>query len=144
MLPADTVSEAATGAFVTLEALREGADIITFHCPLNDETEKMVNADFISSMKDGAIIINTARGQIVDEQALFEALKSGKISAAGVDVLSVEPPKADNPLLKAENCFITPHISWAGYETRARLLEIFKGNIDAFAKGSPRNVVNIK
>lgn len=130
--------------FVTLEALRERADIITFHCPLNDETEKMVNADFISSMKDGAVIINTARGQIVDEQALYEALESGKISAAGVDVLSVEPPKEDNPLLKAKNCYITPHISWAGYETRARLLEIFKGNIEAFVNGSPRNVVNMK
>lgn len=129
--------------FVTLDALLEKSDIVSFHCPLTDKTDKMVNEEFISKMKDGAALINTARGQLIDEKALSAALKSGKISAAGMDVISAEPAKRDNPLLKAENCFITPHIAWAAYETRARLLEIFKGNIKAFCEGTPRNVVNM-
>ena len=125
-----------------LDDLAENADIITFHCPLTKETEKIVNADFLSKCKKTAFIINTSRGPVVDENALADALNSGKIAGAGVDVLSTEPPAKDNPLLTAKNCFITPHIAWAAFETRERLMGIFKSNIEAFVSGKPINVVN--
>lgn len=125
-----------------LDDLAENADIITFHCPLTKETEKIVNADFLSKCKKTAFIINTSRGPVVDEKALADALNSGKIAGAGVDVLSTEPPAKDNPLLTAKNCFITPHIAWAAFETRERLMGIFKSNIEAFVSGKPINVVN--
>ena len=125
-----------------LDDLAENADIITFHCPLTKETEKTVNADFLSKCKKTAFIINTSRGPVVDENALADALNSGKIAGAGVDVLSTEPPAKDNPLLTAKNCFITPHIAWAAFETRERLMGIFKSNIEAFVSGKPINVVN--
>lgn len=128
--------------WVTLDELARESDIITLHCPLTKETENLINADFLSKMKQNAILINTARGAAVDEQALADALDSGKIAGAGVDVLSTEPPKADNPLLSAKNCTITPHIAWAAYETRERLMEILKNNIKAFFDGNPINVVN--
>ena len=95
-------------------------------------------------MKDGAFLVNTSRGQEVDEQALADALNSGKLSGAGVDVLSVEPPKADNPLLTAKNIYVTPHIAWAAKETRGRLLSILEENIAAFVSGNPVNIVNMQ
>lgn len=117
-------------------------DVISLHCPLTDRTEKLVNRERIELMKQSAILINTGRGPLVDEKALADALNTGRIYAAGVDVLSCEPPKADNPLLSARNCFITPHISWATKEARTRLLDITIENINAFLKGTPVNVVN--
>ena len=128
--------------WATLDELARESDIISLHCPLTKETENLINADFLSKMKQNAILINTARGAAVDEQALADALNSGKIAGAGVDVLSTEPPKADNPLLSAKNCTITPHIAWAAYETRERLIGILKNNIKAFFDGNPINVVN--
>jgi glycerate dehydrogenase len=128
--------------FVTLNELIENSDIITLHCPLTPETTKMVNSEFLSKMKKNAILINTSRGQAIDEKALADAINSGIIAGAGVDVLSTEPPKADNPLLSCEKCIITPHIAWAGFETRKRLLDVVYNNLKAFADGNPINVVN--
>lgn len=128
--------------FVSLDELAEMSDIISFHCPLTKETQGLVNAEFISKMKSNAIIINTARGPIIDEKALATALDSGKIAGAAVDVLSCEPPKNDNPLLSCKNCIITPHIAWAGFETRERLLDAVYKNLKAFLDGNAINVVN--
>ena len=127
--------------FVELDELLRKSDIVSLHCPLTPQTEKMVNAEFISKMKSNAVLINTSRGASVDEEALAEALKSGRIFAAGVDVLSTEPPKADNPLLGCDNCIITPHIAWAGYETRKRLIGIVYDNLKAFIDGKVQNNV---
>lgn len=129
-------------SFVSFEELLKNSDIITCHCPLNSSTEKLINADSISLMKPTAILINTSRGPVVDENALADALNSGRIKSACVDVLSVEPPSEDNPLLHAKNCIITPHISWAAVETRARLLDILEANLKAYIEGKPQNVVN--
>ena len=118
------------------------SDIITCHCPLTPETKKMINSETISKMKDGVIFINTSRGPVVDQQALANALNSGKIKGGGLDVLETEPPKADNPLLSADNCYITPHIAWAAKETRKRLLDILESNLKAYLNGTPKNVVN--
>lgn len=128
--------------FVTLDQLAKNSDIITLHCPLTPETTGMINKTFISKMKKNAIVINTSRGQAVDEKALADAINSGKIAGAGVDVLSTEPPKAGNPLLSCEKCFITPHVAWAGFETRQRLLDVVYENLKAFSDGEPINVVN--
>ncbi|MBQ2775031.1 MAG: D-2-hydroxyacid dehydrogenase [Clostridia bacterium] len=128
--------------FVELDELLKNSDFVSLHCPLTPQTEKMVNKDFIAKMKPSAFLVNTSRGPVVDEDALAEALKNGKLAGAGVDVLSTEPPAADNPLLSCDNCLITPHVAWAGLETRKRLIEILKGNIKAFIDGNPRNVVN--
>lgn len=128
--------------WVSLDELAAQADFISFHCPLTPETENMLNSEFIEKCKKTAFLINTSRGPVVDEQALASALNSGRIAGAAVDVLSVEPPKADNPLLSAENCYITPHIAWAGFETRTRLMNILKENFKAFFNGTPQNVVN--
>ena len=127
--------------FVSLNELLRGSDIVSLHCPLTPETEKMVNADFISKMKKNAILINTSRGAAIDEDALAKALKNGDILAAGVDVLSCEPPKKDNPLLSCDNCIITPHIAWAGYETRQRLVSIVYDNLKSFLDGKVQNNV---
>lgn len=127
--------------FVELDELLKSSDIVSLHCPLTPQTEKMVSAEFISKMKKNAILINTSRGASVDEDALADALKNGRIFAAGVDVLSSEPPKADNPLLKCQNCIITPHIAWAGLETRQRLVKIVYENLKSFLDGKIVNNV---
>lgn len=128
--------------FVETDELLEKSDFVTLHCPLTPQTTGMVNARFIEKMKPSAFLINTSRGPVVDEQALADSLHSGRIAGAGVDVLSTEPPKEDNPLLKCDNCLITPHIAWAGFETRTRLVGIVEENLRAFVKGEPINVVN--
>ncbi len=129
--------------FVALDDIFAKSDIIALCCPLNDDTREIINAQNISKMKGGAWIINTGRGQLVDERALSEALKSGKIAAVGVDVLSQEPPAEDNPLLSAPNCHITPHNAWTTFEARARLLDIAFNNIKSWFKGEKKNVVNL-
>lgn len=128
--------------FVSLDELARESDIVSLHCPLTPETTGIINAEFISKMKKNAIVINTSRGPAIDEQALADAINDGKIYGAGVDVLSTEPPKKDNPLLSCQRCFITPHVAWAGYETRVRLLGVVYDNLKAFCDGSPINVVN--
>lgn len=128
--------------FVSLEELAEKSDIISLHCPLTPETTGIINKEFISKMKTSAIVINTSRGPAIDENALADALNSGRIFGAGVDVLSTEPPKKENPLLNCKNCFITPHIAWAGYETRERLIGVVYNNLKAYLNGNPVNVVN--
>ena len=128
--------------FVDMDTLLAESDFISLHCPQFAENTKMVNAEFISKMKDGAYLINTARGGLVDEQALCDALVSGKLAAAAVDVVSAEPMKQNNPLLNAPNCIITPHIAWAPKESRQRLLDCVVENIRAFLNGNPQNVVN--
>ena len=118
------------------------SDIVSLHCPLSADTRNLVNAGTIAQMKPSAMLINTGRGPLIDEQALADALNSGRLAAAAVDVLSTEPPAADNPLLTARNCYITPHIAWATREARQRLMDIAVGNLKAFAGGEPVNVVN--
>ena len=128
--------------FVTLDELAAQSDIVSLHCPLTPETTGIINKNFISKMKKNAIVINTSRGPAIDEQALADALNNGIIAGAGVDVLSTEPPKENNPLLSCSKCFITPHIAWAGYETRNRLAGVVYDNLKAFLSGEPINVVN--
>ena len=129
--------------WVSMDELAKTADVISFHCPLTPKTTSLVNEEFLSKCKKNAIIINTSRGPVIDENALANALNSGKIAGAGVDVLSSEPPCQDNPLLSAKNCYITPHIAWAGFETRERLMGILKDNVLNYLNGTPQNVVNI-
>lgn len=128
--------------YVGLDELLKTSDVIALHCPLLPSTKGIINKDTISKMKDGVIIINNSRGPLVIEKDLAEALNSGKVYAAGLDVVSSEPIKGDNPLLKAKNCFITPHISWAPKESRGRLMNIAIDNLAKFLEGSPINVVN--
>lgn len=128
--------------YVDLETLLHSSDIISLHCPLFPETEKLINARAIEKMKDGAILLNTARGQVIDEAAVADALKTGKLRGAAMDVVSEEPIRADNPLLSAPNCIITPHMAWAPMETRQRILDITVENIRGFLSNNPINVVN--
>ena len=128
--------------FVSLDEVIETSDVISLHCPLTNETNGLVNAKFLSRIKKTAYLINTSRGPVVNEKDLRAALDSGMIAGAGVDVLSTEPPKEDNPLIGAKNCFITPHIAWASLEARTRLMNIFKDNVKGFVSGKPINVVN--
>ncbi len=128
--------------WTTLEDLAAQSDFITLHCPLNEKTENLVDAAFLARCKPTAYLINTARGPVVDAAALADALNEGRLAGAGLDVLTTEPPAGDNPLLHAKNCLITPHIAWAGYETRARLMSILQENFAAFAEGTPIHVVN--
>ena len=129
--------------YVDLETLFTQSDIISLHCPLFPETEKIINAANIAKMKDGAMLVNTARGGLVDEKALAAALESGKLRYAAVDVVSSEPMKADNPLLKTRKCIITPHIAWAPVESRQRLMDCVEENIRCYLNGQPQNVVNM-
>lgn len=129
-------------SYVTLDELLAKADVIFLHCPLFPDTERLINRETIGKMKDGVILINNSRGQLVAEQDLAYALNSGKIYAAGLDVVASEPIRADNPLLKARNCIITPHISWAAREARQRILDITADNIRAWMAGKPQNIVN--
>ena len=130
------------GEYVALDALLAQSDVISLHCPLFPQTQGIINKDAIAKMKDGVIILNTSRGPLIVEQDLADALNSGKVYAAGVDVVSTEPIRADNPLLTAKNCLITPHISWAPKESRQRLMDIAVNNLGAYLAGSPVNVVN--
>jgi len=118
------------------------SDVISLHCPLTDATKHLVGERTLNLMKREAMIINTGRGPLVDEPALAKALNEGRIAGAGLDVLSVEPARADNPLLTAKNCIITPHVAWASRESRARLIDITAANLQAFLAGKPVNVVN--
>lgn len=128
--------------YVDLDTLLAQADVVSLHCPLFPQTQELINAENIAKMKDGVILINNSRGGVLDEQAVADALRSGKIGAAGVDVVSQEPIVGSNPLLSAPNCIITPHISWAATECRQRVIQITLDNIAAFLSGKPQNVVN--
>jgi len=134
--------ESETCKYESLDGVLSKSDVIVLHCPLFPETEGIINKSNINKMKDGVIIINNSRGPLVVEQDLADALNSGKVYAAGLDVVSTEPIKGDNPLLKSKNCFITPHISWAPKESRQRLMDIAVDNLKAFINGVPVNVVN--
>lgn len=128
--------------YVGMDELFERSDVISLHCPLFPETLGIINRESIARMKNGVIIINNSRGPLIVEQDLAEALNSGKVMAAGIDVVSVEPITAENPLLKAKNCFITPHISWAPKESRQRIMDTTIQNVKAFLSGETINVVN--
>ncbi len=127
---------------VGLEEIFSRSDVVSLHCPLTPENKQFINAERLARMKPGAFLLNTSRGPLLDEPAVADALNAGKIAGAGLDVLSVEPPKSENPLLTAKNCFITPHIAWATRASRARLMDIAIENIRAFLADAPRNVVN--
>lgn len=127
---------------VSLEEVFERSDIVSLHCPLTDETREIVNKERLARMKPNAIILNTGRGPLINEADLAEALHNGIIGGAGLDVLSTEPPKADNPLLSAPNCIITPHVAWATFEARKRLLQMVAENLESFMHGEARNVVS--
>lgn len=133
----------ALAEYVDLDTLYARSDIISLHCPLFQNNSGLINEESIRKMKDGAILINTARGGLLDEAAVAHALSSGKLRAAAVDVLSEEPMKRDNPLLTAPNCIITPHIAWAPMESRQRLLDCVVENIRMFLAGTPQNIVNL-
>ncbi len=138
--PTDSGREIAE--YVELDELLAKSDVIALHCPLFPSTKGIINRDSIAKMKDGVIIINNSRGPLVVEQDLADALNSGKVAAAGLDVVSTEPINGDNPLLTAKNCLITPHISWAPKEARQRIMDITEGNLRAYLSGTPVNVIN--
>ena len=129
--------------FASLDELLARSDIISLHCPLLESTMGIINKSNIKKMKDGVMIINTARGPLIVEKDLSNALNSGKVAGAGIDVVSVEPISADNPLLSAKNCIITPHIAWASRESRLRLMNTAIENLKSFLNGEPTNVVNL-
>jgi glycerate dehydrogenase len=128
--------------FTSIDEVFRRADVVTLHCPLTLETQGLVNAARLVQMKCDAFLINTGRGPLVVERDLADALEAGRIAGAALDVLSVEPPPCDNPLLRAKNCLVTPHIAWAAQAARARLMAIAAGNVRAFLAGAPVNVVN--
>lgn len=125
-----------------LETIFRESDVLSLHCPLTEETKGIINAERLEWMKPTSYLINTGRGPLIVEQDLADALNQGKIAGAGLDVLSVEPPSADNPLQEAKNCVITPHVAWVAFEARRRLLQMTADNIKAFLNGTPVNVVN--
>ena len=128
--------------FTDLDTVLRNSDYISVHCPLTDKTAGLINSNFIGRMKKSAYIINTSRGPVANEQDVKDALVNGDIAGYGTDVLSTEPPSPDNPLLSAPNCLITPHIAWAAYDTRLRLMGILEENVKGYLSGSPVNVVN--
>lgn len=128
--------------FASIEEILTQSDIVTLHCPLTPATQGLINKEALAKMKPTAFLINTSRGPVIEEAALAEALTAGTIAGAGLDVLGTEPCLPANPLLHAQNCFITPHIAWAGFETRKRLLTILEANLSAYLHGKPQNVVN--
>ena len=132
----------AIAEYVDLDTVLTTSDVIALHCPLFPDTQGIINKDTIAKMKDGVILLNNSRGPLVVEQDLADALNSGKVAAAGLDVVSSEPIKGDNPLLKAKNCIITPHISWAPKESRQRIMDCAVENVKAYLAGAPVNVVN--
>jgi len=136
------ISEADLCTPVALDELFERGDVVSLHCPLTDETERIVNAERLKLMKPTAFLVNTSRGPLVDEAALADALNGGLLAGAGLDVLCIEPPVADNPLSAARNCYLTPHIAWATREARARLMAVATDNVKAFLDGEARNVVS--
>lgn len=129
-------------SWTDLDTLLQKSDVVSLHCPLTEKTRGLISADHLKMMKKTAFLINTSRGPLVDESALAEALNKGRLAGAGLDVLSVEPPPASNPLLTAKNCLVTPHIGWATRTARQRLLLAVVENIRAFLQGQPKNVVN--
>jgi glycerate dehydrogenase len=131
-------------AIAPLERVFERADVLTLHCPLTPATARMVDAGCLSRMKPGALLVNTARGGLIDEAALARALAAGRLAGAALDVLAVEPPPADHPLLSAPNCLVTPHIAWATRASRERLLQTAIDNVAAFLAGTPRNVISVR
>ena len=133
----------AIGQYVDLNTLLAESDVVTLHCPLTPETQNLINAENIAKMKDGAILLNTARGPAIDEQAVADALRSGKLRGAAVDVISREPMDPGNPLLGAPNCIITPHMAWAPIESRQRIMDCTVRSIEAFLAGAPVNTVNM-
>ncbi|MCI8624476.1 MAG: D-2-hydroxyacid dehydrogenase [Provencibacterium sp.] len=133
--------ESETMRYVPLDTLLAESDVISLHCPLFESNKNMINRESIAKMKDGVIILNNSRGPLIHEQDLADALNSGKVYAAGLDVVSTEPIRPDNPLLGAKNCFITPHISWAPKESRQRLMDIAVDNLKQFIAGTPVNQV---
>ena len=132
----------AVGEYVDLDTLLAQSDVVSLHCNLTPENTGLINKETIAKMKGGAILLNNARGQLIVEQDVADALNSGKLAAAGLDVVYTEPIRPDNPLLTAKNCILTPHISWAPKESRQRIMEITAENIRAFLNGTPQNVVN--
>lgn len=138
----DATLESETLRFVELETLMAEADVVSLHCPLFENTRGMINKNSIATMKKGVLLINTARGPLIVEEDLAEALRSGHVAGAAVDVLSEEPAAIENPLLKAPNCIITPHIAWAPKESRIRLMNTAVENVKAFLDGSPQNKVS--
>ncbi len=128
--------------YVGLDTLFSGSDVVVLHCPLFPATQGIINKANIAKMKDGVLIINNSRGPLIVEQDLCDALNSGKVAGAAVDVVSTEPVRGDNPLLKAKNMIITPHISWAARASRQRIMDMSVGNLKAYAEGNPVNVVN--
>lgn len=131
----------AVGEYVDLDTLLAASDVIALHCNLTPENEKIICRENIAKMKDGVILVNNARGQLVAEQDLADALNSGKVAAAALDVVSTEPIRSDNPLLQAKNCILTPHISWAPIESRQRILDCTIRNVRQFLSGTPENNV---
>nr|WP_295929064.1 D-2-hydroxyacid dehydrogenase [uncultured Dyadobacter sp.] len=127
---------------VSLDDIFTQSDVISLHCPLTEETREIINRDSLSRMKPNAIVLNTGRGPLIHEADLADALRTGVIAGAGLDVLSAEPPRPDNPLLSAPHCVITPHVAWATFEARQRLLRMVADNLESFQNGSPRNVVS--
>ena len=127
---------------VSMDTLFGQSDVLSLHCPLTPETDRVVNSENLAKMKSSAFLINTGRGQLVDEEALADALNAGHLAGAGLDVLSSEPPSPDNPLPQAKNCFVSPHIAWATYAARKRLLAATANNLRSFIDGKTANVIN--
>lgn len=138
-----TVTGLEIAEYVEMDELLARSDVISLHCPLTDDTRHIICRDTIEKMKSNVIIINNSRGGLIVEQDLAEALSSGKVRAAAVDVVSTEPIRGDNPLLTAPNCIITPHIAWATKESRQRIMNTTEENVKAFLRGEPQNVVNV-